>query len=683
MMVKQSTEPRVVHDFPHKVQELEHVWIPMGDGTRLSARIWMPEDAGTKPVPAILEYIPYRKRDGTRAWDDPRHRWWAGHGYAAIRLDIRGTGESEGTITDEYTPQEQQDAVEAIAWIAAQPWCTGKVGMTGISWGGFNSLQVAAHRPPALKAIITHCSTDDRYADDIHFMGGAMLVDNFFWGSGFFEFMARQGDPEIQGDRWREQWLQRLESWEPVAATIWQEHQRRDAYWKQGSVNENYADITCAVYAVGGWADGYSNAIPRMLANLTCPRKGLVGPWGHKYPQDAIPGPSIGWMQESLRWWDHWLKGVDNGIMAEPAYRVWLDEPQAPDACLAMSKGRWVTEPAWPSANIGERLYHLNSDGLSEKKRRSVMLEHSTPLTMGAASGVWCPYGLGGSSPDLATDQREDDARSLSFDSPPLEERLEVLGAPVVTLRLAIDKPQGMVAVRLNDVAPDGSSLRVSYGLLNLSHRKSHETPRAMKPGAMVDVEVRLNDLAHAFPAGHRIRVAVSTSYWPIAWPSPEAVTMTLASGRSTLALPVRPPRAEDAHVPAFEEPEMAPLPEMEVVVPGRGTRHVERDMASGEQIVRVVEDAGVYRLPGLGLTLADGASVELGIVEGDPASARGTWRWHSRRTRGDWDVTTTSQMTVTVSKEAFHIATDLEAFEGDRRIFARRWNHDVKRDHL
>ena len=683
MMLVQATEPKVVRDFPHKVRELEHVWVPMSDGTRLSARIWMPEDAETRPVPAILEYIPYRKRDGTRAWDDPRHRWWAGHGYAAIRLDIRGTGESEGTITDEYTPQEQADAVEAIAWIAAQPWCTGKVGMTGISWGGFNSLQVAAHRPPALKAIITHCSTDDRYADDVHFMGGCLLIDNFFWGSGFFEFMARQGDPQIQGERWREQWLARLESWEPVAATIWQQHQRRDAYWKQGSVNENYGDITCAVYAVGGWADGYSNAIPRMLANLKCPTKGLVGPWGHKYPQDAIPGPSIGWMQESLRWWDHWLKGAENGIMEEPAYRVWLDEPQAPDACLAMSQGRWVTEPAWPSANIGETVLHLNADGLAPKKRRSTMLEHSTPLTMGAASGVWCPYGLGGSSPDLAGDQREDDARSLCFDTAPLDERLEVLGAPVVRLRLAIDKPQGMVAVRLNDVAPDGSSLRVSFGLLNLSHRKSHEHPRAMKPGAMVDVDVQLNDLAHAFPAGHRIRIAVSTSYWPMAWPSPERVTMTLATGRSTLALPVRAPRAEDAQVPAFEAPEMAPMPEMEEIAPAVGTRHVERNIATGEQIVRVVEDGGVTRYPALDLVAADGASVDLAITEGDPASARGTWRWHSRRTRGAWDVTTTSQMTVTVSEEAFHIATDLEAFEGDKRIFARRWNHDVKRDHL
>jgi predicted acyl esterase len=189
--------PTVVTEFPHAVREIEHLWIPLSDGTRLSARVWLPKGAEADPVPAILEYIPYRKRDGTRPGDDPRHRWWAGHGYASVRLDIRGTGESEGLITDEYARQEQDDAVEAIAWLAAQPWCSGAVGMTGISWGGFNSLQVAARRPPALKAIITHCSTDDRYADDVHHMGGCLLTDGFFWGSAFYHFMTRPPDPAI------------------------------------------------------------------------------------------------------------------------------------------------------------------------------------------------------------------------------------------------------------------------------------------------------------------------------------------------------------------------------------------------------------------------------------------------------------------------------------------------------
>jgi len=350
---------------------------------------------------------------------------------------------------------------------------------------------------------------------------------------------------------------------------------------------------------------------------------------------------------------------------------------------LPMSKGRWVTEPSWPSPNVHERVLHLNAEGLAERKKRSVVLDHRTPETVGAAAGSWCPYGLGGSSPDLATDQREDDSRSLSFDGAPLAERVEILGAPVVRLRLAIDRPQGMVAVRLNDVAPDGRSLRVNYGLLNLSHRKGHEKPKAMKPGAMTEVEVRLNDCAHAFKAGHRIRVAISTVYWPLAFPAPEAVTMSLATGRSTLVLPVRPPREEDARVPDFPPPEMAPLPETTVAVPGTGTRTMERDLATGEQVVRIVEDGGRWYTSAIDMWAEDGARVELGIVEGDPTSARATWRWHSRRQRGHWDVTTRTQMTVTVSSEAFHIATDLEAFEGDRRIFARKWNHEVPRDHL
>ena len=537
MILERNRDARIVAEFPREVVEIEHVWIPMPDGARLSARIWMPEDAERDPVPAILEYIPYRKRDGTRIWDDPRHRYWAGHGYACVRLDIRGTGESEGLIADEYAEREQDDAVEAIAWIARQAWCTGKVGMTGISWGGFNSLQVAARRPPALKAIVTHCSTDDRYADDVHFMGGCLLLDNFFWGSAFFMLMARPGDPLIQGEGWRQQWMERLENWEPVAATVWQRRQQRDAYWKHGSVCESYADIECAVYAVGGWNDGYSNAVPRLLANLSCPRKGLVGPWGHKYPHDAIPGPSIGFLQEGLRWWDHWLKDEDTGIMAEPRYRVWLDEPQTPRAVLPESKGRWVTEPDWPAPDIAGRTLHLNADGLGDEAAGERVLTHRSPETVGAGGGVWCPYGLGGSSPDLPVDQREDDAKSLCFDGAPLESRLEILGAPEVVLRLAIDKPQGMVVARLNDVAPDGASARVTYGMLNLSQRDDWEHTEAMTPGEEVEVRVRLNDCAHAFPAGHRLRIALSTSYFPVAWTAPEPFALSLRTGASTLAL--------------------------------------------------------------------------------------------------------------------------------------------------
>ncbi len=678
-----SPATRIVSDFPCHVKEIEHVWIPMADGVRLSARIWMPDDAEGNPVPAILEYIPYRKRDHTRTGDDPRHHYWAGHGYACVRLDIRGTGESEGLIADEYARQEQDDALEAIAWIAAQPWCSGRVGMTGISWGGFNSLQVAARRPPALKAIITHCSTDDRYSDDVHYMGGCLLLENFFWGSAYLMLMARSGDPLIQGERWRGQWLERLENQQPVAASIWLAHQRRDAYWKHGSVCENWSDIDCAVYAVGGWNDGYSNAVPRMLDNLDCPARGLIGPWGHKYPHDAIPGPSIGFLQHGLRWWDHWLKDKDPGLAGEPQLTVWLDEFQSPGACLAQSKGRWVSEAVWPSHESATHTLFLNAEGLAVAAGPRVTMDHRSPETVGVAAGSWCPYGLGGSSPDLPLDQREDDAVSLVFDGEPLEERLEILGAPELVLEVAVDRPQAMVVARINDVAPTGESMRVTWGVLNLSHAHGHEEPSSMTPGETVTIRLKLNDCAHAFVAGHRIRVAISTNYFPVVWPAPEAFTLSLAGGAgSRLMLPVRPLGGDDDPRVEFDEPEMAPLPDITVLVPPSSSRRVERDVASGEQVMRLVEDGGVCRLEAIDMECADGTRFEYRITKDDPLSARAVWHWWSRRSRGDWDVGVRVRMEIRSSADTWHVASDLEAFEGDQRIFSRSWNHDIPRDH-
>ena len=667
----QQVEPRIVTEFPRRVRQIEHVWIPMADGVRLSARLWLPEDAEADPVPAILEYIPYRKRDGSRLRDDAMHGWWAGHGYASVRLDVRGTGESEGRITDEYTEAELSDGVTAIAWIAAQSWCTGKVGMTGISWGGFNSLQVAALRPPALKAIITHCSTDDRYADDVHFMGGCLGLDNFFWAAGFFQFMARPADPAIQGDRWREQWRERLEGWEPVTSTIWLRHQRRDAYWKHGSVCESYDDITCAVYAVGGWEDGYSNAVPRMLANLSCPRKGLVGAWGHKYPHIGIPGPAVGYLQDSLRWWDHWLKDADNGVMDEPMYRAWMREPSVPDALLQQTEGRWIAEDNWPSGRAGARRWTLLAAGNTARTHRAVQ-------SVGFAGGSWCPYGLGGSSPDLAIDQSEDDARSLVFETDLLDERTEFLGQPVVNMTLEVDRPQAFVAVRLVDVAPDGTAARVTYQILNLTHRNDHETLCEIPVGRAFDVAVRLNDMAWSFPAGHRIRVAVSTSYWPIIWPSPEAVTLRVTA--CTLELPAREPRPDDGVVP-FEAPEMAPLSPRTEIEPASSGRVVTRDLATGEWVINLVEEGGVWRFDDIDLEVAEGIRVEYRIRDGDPLSARGCWRLHSRRKREGWDIEVRSQMAVSATLDSFQVDTTLDALDEGETFFSRTWNHVIPRD--
>src|SRR6516162_6286166 len=362
-MYKDPTVARVVSSFPHPIREIVHCWIPMRDGIRISARIWLPKDAERSPVPAILECHPYRKQDA-EAWQDAiNHPYFAGHGYASVRIDLRGSGESEGILQDEYSDIEHDDICEVIAWLAAQPWCTGSVGMIGISWGGFTALQVAARRPPALKAIITVCSTDDRYADDMHYMGGSHITGNLEWGSSFFSIMGRAPDPLIVGERWRQMWQERLAAVTPYYAT-WLKHQRRDDFWRHGSVCEDIGAIGCAVLAVGGWADGYSNAVFRLLASLKSPKLGIVGPWGHKYPHNGVPGPAIGFLAESLRWWDHWLKGRATGIMDEPVLRAYVQESVPPASHYEERPGRWVAEASWPSASIADRRLALNPGSL-------------------------------------------------------------------------------------------------------------------------------------------------------------------------------------------------------------------------------------------------------------------------------------------------------------------------------
>ncbi len=419
-------------EFPRPIREIEHTWLTLSDGCRLAARIWLPEDAEEDPVPAILEFLPYRKVDGTAIRDARRQPYVAGFGYATVRVDMRGTGESDGLITDEYTEQEHADCLEVMAWLREQPWCDGNLGMWGISWGGFNALQLAALRPPGLKAIMTLMSTDDRYADDVHYRGGCVeALDMLHWASSMLVWNARPPDPRLFGDGWHETWLGRLEganNWiEP-----WLGHQRRDAYWKHGSVCEDYSAIDVPVYAVGGWVDGYTNAVPRMLEGLSVPRKGLIGPWAHAFPDDALPGPSIGFLQECVRWWDHWLKGIDTGIMDEPMLRAWMQDSAPPRPFYEVREGRWVAEPEWPSANIGTETLELVGGP------RSIL----GVQTCGVEAGVWCAEG---GSADLAGDQRVEDAVSLTWDFEPLAEPLEILGYPQAVLELEGDRPQALV----------------------------------------------------------------------------------------------------------------------------------------------------------------------------------------------------------------------------------------------
>ena len=640
----------IVMTFPRAVRVIEHASIPLKDGTILAARIWLPEDAEQNPVPAILEYLPYRKRDGTYERDALTHPYLAGHGYAGVRVDIRGSGESDGLLSDEYAKQEQDDALEIIAWLAAQPWCSGAVGMMGISWGGFNVLQVAARRPPALKAIVTICSTDDRYADDVHYMGGAKLTAGFGWASFFFGAMCHPPDPALVGDRWRAMWLKRLENL-PLFLEIWTRHQRRDAYWRHGSVCEDFAAIQCPVYAVGGWTDGYTNAIPRLLERLVVPRKGLIGPWAHAYPHFALPGPQIGFLQEMLRWWDHWLKGVETGVMDEPMLRAWMTDSMKPATHHETLPGRWVAEASWPPLERTSHRLFLTDDGLGDERAPLAARTLCSPQTVGRQAGEWCPFGRGH---DQAGDQREDDERSLVFETAVLDQPIEILGAAILTLDVASDKPIANLAARLCDVHPSGESLRVSYGVQNLTHRDSHETPSPLAPGQRYQVRIQLNDAGAVFPAGHRVRLALSTTYWPMIWPAPETATLTVFDG--TLDLPARPTQLVDS---------LPPLPGPETATPERPT------------VIR----PGLVRIDRIGLELGTEGKFAVDLKDDDPLSASIEMQRTQTIQRDTWQVRIETAMRLSCTRDAFLLRASLRAWEGDREVCHREWDKSIPRD--
>lgn len=661
-----------------QVREIENLFIPLSDGTRLAARIWLPEDAEAHPVPAILEYLPYRKRDGTADRDEKNHPYVAARGYACVRVDMRGNGESDGLMLDEYLKQEQDDALEVIEWIAAQPWCTGKLGMIGISWGGFNGLQVAARKPAALKAIITLCSTDDRYADDIHYKGGALLLQNIGWAAFMLNCSAKAPDPLLVGARWREMWLHRLEHM-PLLIKGWLEHNHKDGFWKHGSISEDYRQIEAAVYAVGGWSDAYSNTIPRMLEHLPGPKKGLIGPWAHRYPNLGEPGPAIGFLQECLRWWDYWLKGIDNGIMDEPPLTAYIQDSVAPRACYSERAGVWVAEPGWPSPNLSQRHWHLApgrlcDEGEGEGESGAVMPLQS-PQHTGAAAGEYCIMRLG---PEFPGDQRGDDANSLCFDSAPLTEDLSILGAPLIQLELECDKPCGQVIVRLNDVDPLGQSTRVTYGVLNLRLREGSERPLEVRPGERMRIGLQLDDVGYRVPKGHRLRIALSNAYFPLLWPSPERTLMQIHLSGCAFCLPQHNGQtlAASRFAPVANS---VPRPKT-VLRPSMQERVVLQDVGSGRCSTQIVDDFGALRFDDHGLEVDQWSQESYSILPERPNSARAECKWRHSLRRGDWATRVESRLVVHCDQEFFYVEAEQEAFEGPRSVHRREWREKVAR---
>lgn len=670
---------RVVHTFPRKVRTIDPVFITLKDGVRLAATIWLPEDAEIRPVPAILELIPYRRRDGTVFRDVKMHPYVAGHGFACCRVDIRGSGDSEGVLTDEYTDLEQEDACAVIAWLAAQPWCTGAVGMTGISWGGFNALQVAARRPPALKAVIALCCSDDRYADDVHYYGGNLLTEDGMWSSFILGQGALPPDPQIVGPRWRAMWRERLEA-TACWSSRWLRHQRRDAYWKRGSVCEDFSAIDIPVYAISGWDDTYYNAVPRLMAGLSGPRKGLIGPWTHAYPFLGDPGPAIHYLKEAIRWWRHWLEGIDDGLMDEPAYTTYLKDPHRPAHSYPDHPGRWVRDPAWPSPNVREKVLFLNAGTLEKSPTEGAPMRLRSPVTAGRDCGRYGGYG--GGVPDMAGDQRREDGLGLCFETPPLDDDMDLLGAPVLDITLRSDRASGTLTARLCEVFDDGVSTLATWGALNLRHRKSSESPSPVPTNEPITLRLSLNHCGRRIGRGNRLRLVLSNQHWPVLWPQPDMPTFTIAPGTSRLTLPVRTPQSDDGQL-LFDDAEIAPPIAMEIVEDEVHSRLLAIEAATRSETLTLTSNHGRYYLLDRANETWSRVTDRMSIVEDDPVSARLDTGWVLGYRSGEANAEVTSRVVVTATEERFRLEWRLDVREQGEPIFEREGSEWIDRDHL
>ena len=652
----------------------ETVWIPLADGTRLAARVWMPR--GDARFPAALEYLPYRRRDGTSQRDESTYPAFAEAGIAGVRVDSRGNGDSEGVFDDEYSAQELSDACEVIAWIAAQDWSNGRVGMMGISWGGFNALQVAALRPPALKAIISIASGADRFDDDIHYKGGCLLAANISWAGTMLSYASRPPDPAVVGARWREIWLQRLAA-EPCLLETWLAHQRRDGYWQRGSVCEDWSAIEVPIFVIAGWADGYRNTPATVAANANAPVKAMTGPWVHKYPHFAWPKPRADFVGMAIAWWKRWLADEPTDVENWPAYRAFLSEAPRPGGWRAEERGRWVGLAAWPAPDEGECRLTLGVNGHLGVAAPGERIAAS-PQHLGTTAGEYFTLKP---DADLPGDQAADDALSLVWESDPVDDPLDILGRPRLTLAVAIDQPQGNLVARLVDVHADGTANLISRGALNLCHRTGSAAPEATVPGDYYDVTLALDETGYRLGSGHRLRLTLSTAYWPYSQPSPRPVRARIHAGSGAeLILPLLG-EAEDAPPPAPTDPD--PLPHYPVHLTGSSDRHVEHDLQTGRVRYVVREDSGLVENPVHGMLKRETRDEVWEINPVDPEGATGSLVFTAERIRGGWRAATRSEIRFTCLLDVYSVEAELIAREGEREVFRKSWVFEVPRDHM
>jgi hypothetical protein len=624
--------------------EERRAWIAMDDGTRLAARVFLPDDL---PAPAIVDALPYRMDDLTDSYAEEYWRLCREGGFAVCRIDLRGTGSSEGIALDEYHPQEQADLCEAIGWLAEQDWCTGRVGMYGTSWGGFNSLQVAMERPPALHAIAPIFASDDRYTDDVHYMGGILrALDLVDWVLYMAACNVLPPVPAVYGDGWRDEWSRRIEGTEPWLLR-WLEEQADGPYWRHGSVRPRYDRIVCPTMIVAGWADGYTNIALRGYEALSCPRRVIIGPWAHMSTASSIPGPRIDLVPELVRWFSRWLRDDRNGIDGEPPIALFARRSTRPAADLAEMRGEWRSEPTWPAERLRARVLRPAGAGADR-----IEVEGD----VGVAAWISCA----GKAPwTLPEDQRDDDARSLAYDWEPLEAELEILGHPLVRLSVSAPHEVAFVSAKLCDVFPDGTSALVSRGILNLTHRFGHDDPQPLEPGARTVAEIELEATSWTFEPGHRVRLSLAGSDWPNTWPPPRGGALEVERASVELELPVLEGHL-DLPPPVFAPPPAALESSDEEDAQPPVVRRSDRD--AGE--TRVVTGYGSSYDSSFGAKIEERYDGEVGVSTEDPGRA---WVRASSRYRIAWPetvVTTEAGLDLRSDANTYHVVVDVVAEE-------------------
>ena len=660
----------------NEIHVIQHAWITMSDGVRLSAKIWLPKNSHKNTAPAILEIIPYRKRDAYSIRDHSNHAWLAERGYACIRPDMRGHGDSEGIMFDEYSTLEQEDTIEVIEWISKQPWCDGSVGMIGLSWGGIASLQAAAKKPSALKAIIPVGASLDRYYDDGGYLLGGYPGQGLGWGGVMFGYCIRPPDPAVVGDRWRDMWLERLEN-TPMFAEKWLSHQLRDASWKQGSVCEDFESIETPVLGVSGWNDCWPNTVIRLLENLNAPCKVVSGAWGHVFPNLGGPGPQIDFLDLTLQWFDFWLKGAENGVLDQPTFLAYLQESHKPDPNPTERPGRWVSEDVWPSPNIEYKSYGLFETKLLQNKKGKDKISICSPVSLGLNTGEYMPIS---GVEELPRDQISDDEFSLCFDSDILSEYLDLLGTPLIHLRLSSNYNCGLIAARLCDLAPDGSSTLISFGILNLKQRKGREILAEVVPNKEMDLTLRFNDTGWSLKPGHKLRLALSTNLWPMAWPVEKMVTLELNLKDCTLEIPTRKSMKGRERKVFLGEPTSAEPLDHTVLKKPMGSRKCHHNKEDKTVSLKVVSDTGQIKFNEIDLTYSSSNSQIYSIKENDHLSPKITYEAEFGFVRDTWKVQTKSKLVVTCSEESFFLKGSIFGYENDTQVFTRSWDIAIPR---